>query len=119
MLMSFDTVSAEGSGTLEDPYHGVVSIPANEFGEVYAEVGTEMTIGEGASLIFGGYSGSGLEYTDGVLNGTLTAPGHYTIFFGREGWGTLDWSFELYVVQSQVELEFTSDPVEDGVVSYA
>ena len=115
--MSFDNVSAEGSGSMEDPYRGVVSIPAYEFAELYAEVGTEMTIGEGASLIFGGYSGSGLEYSDGVLKGTLSAPGHYTIAFGRAGWETLDWSFELYVVQSQVELGFLSDP-SHGTITY-
>lgn len=122
ILMSPFDVDAAGAGTESDPYQGSASVNLTDGMEIWAYVGTDIEFsfsGRGAS--YGGYEGSGLAQSGHSLGGTLSTVGTYEIGFSPGGGSTGEWpfSFMLHVVSQFSELVFLSDPISDGVISYA
>ena len=127
MLMSFETVNAEGSGTQDDPFTGSGYYQVQMQGEeIWAYVGTTVTL----SFNYGQpdmdspcyYTISeGLDFTEtGNFRGnvTLDTEGDFSIACGPSpGSSMID--LTIHVISDIEELEFLSSPIDDGVVSYA
>ena len=130
MLTSFE-VSAEltGTGTADDPFIGVAT-PESEFDTLvgysgsYFAVGTTLT---GFAPHNPDYTSASVEIDEGfglslisgkvdTISGTLTKTGDFHWYVTYDGTTT---EYVLRVVDPSVtELEFISNPEDDGVVSY-
>lgn len=115
-----------GSGTIDDPFTGKIwtSNPGIYPKVFFVEVGTEVSlaINEGIS-VYNEYNcddGFGLSITSNAryttLKGTLVQTGIFHLY--GESWEGSDLLLTMHVVDKTADLEFLSDPVADGVVSY-
>lgn len=131
MLMSVDTAYAEGTGTQDDPYHGIVEL--DSIRDIYVEVGTQITITFDVGFGFANLStdsddigleclSSGGETVDAgrvpaIFSGTIDSIGTAEILVDN---GRFTNYYYIHSVPAPFEeLEFLSNPEDDGVVSYA
>ena len=115
-----------GSGTIDDPFTGKIwtSNPGTYPKVFFVEVGTEVSlaINEGISVYieYNCDDGFGLSITNNAryttLKGTLVQTGIFHLY--GESWEGSDLLLTMHVVDKTADLEFLSDPVADGVVSY-
>lgn len=120
-------VDAAGSGTQDDPYRESCSDGFN-YTNIYIEIGTEVYLSSmGATPYEDGYmdEGSGLTFYFNTrkgmydLTGTASTVGDYNIYL----YDMLDGYIvanTIHVVEASASatLEFLSDPVSDGIVTY-
>lgn len=126
MLMSFETVNAEGSGTQDDPYTGSVFLFGWRGNEVYIEVGTEVELDciDGPNPGYGYFTegdNHGLVWEDNqTLKGTVTSPGTLVVYEADDyGNGVPHVFVTMHFIVDYPELVFLSNPVSDGAVTYA
>ena len=119
MSMEVDAISGDytGSGTIDDPYSGMVCIkdwdytqPTNPY-NLYFTVGTflEYQIAVGIQDRFSVTDGFGIELKSTTLEGTFTKAGEIAVKNNDQLVGM------IYVVEGTPALEFLSDPA-DGIL---
>ena len=125
MLMSFDNISAEGSGTQDDPYSGVVEL--NAIKDMFVEVGTQISITFSVGMGFSSMSGDdiGLDCINSgsaefglpaEYEGTISNVGTARILVDN-GMGSK--TYQIHAVSAIEDLEFLSSPIDDGVIVFA
>ena len=120
-----DDVDAEGSGTLDDPYRGSVS-DGFYYSDIYIVIGTEVYLDSmGTTSSIDGYmdEGSGLVfyYSKSMydLTGTASVVGDYNIYLtDRRGNTHVEYTIHVVEASVSVTLEFLSNPITDGTISY-
>lgn len=124
----------EGTGTQDDPYRGTFVIDNSDFSttkaedafsilnESYVAVGTEFSIvgtpsrtPSGTYVPTGGFGLTGSPYG---IEGTVSEEGIVGIALNAIGDRTFVAQFHVIEYRGFSELEFLSDPVTDGVISY-
>lgn len=115
----FYAVWRAGSGTEDDPYYGEVDGHYSMFDGAYVKSGTTLHIFDGGSVVSDGFNitvGTESDYSfdHNVLVGTLEGSGTFT---SGDGTNTL---LTLNVIPDVTfsDLEFLSDPVTDGDITY-
>ena len=134
MLISSDLLQAAGTGTQDDPYSGSISVYIWDLPEeIWIKQGTDVRIVYSTpGPIFNDYECDqelGLEKDGSILEdrafvGVVETVGSYGIYemdavvVDPTGTAGRTLVLTIHVVSDYDELEFLSDPVADGVVSY-
>ena len=134
MLISSDLLQAAGTGTQEDPYSGSISVYIWDLPEeIWIKQGTDVRIAYATpGPILNDYECDpelGFEKDGGLLEdrafvGVVETVGSYGIYemdavvVDPSGMPDRTLVLTIHVVCDYEELEFLSDPVADGVVSY-
>ena len=129
MLMSFDTVSAEGSGTLDDPYNGTITTYGNfrsyDIVNHYFYVGTtfvyERPVGPpepntGTQYVISPGFGLTIDEFEGIISGTISQSGTIVIDEYDLLGGEKINQYTFYAVEPSTELVFESDPTSGDIV---
>lgn len=129
MLISSDLLQAAGTGTQEDPYSGSISVYIWDLPEeIWIKQGTDVriTYSTPGPILYDyecdqelGFEKDGGIFEDYAFFGVVESVGSYGMYeVDPTTPGNKTLVLTIHVISDYEELEFLSDPVADGVVSY-
>lgn len=123
--MFSEIVNAEGSGSQQDPYRGVVELGISDLADMYVEVGTQFKIQVSGSGTYASLSGDDiglkLEYDSDFggyyLQGSVNNSGVLRLSLD-DGRFTRSYTITAMGSTTMEKLEFLSSPLDDGVIDF-